>query len=544
MAEQPTPRDAAGASPLRVGVLLDSPRQPRWVCRILERIAASSCASLVLAVIGGPPPERDAGGLLYRGYMKFDRWCADRAPDAFEPREVAPLLEGSARLTVGPTGFSDQLAQRIREYRLDVALDFSGLRLPDRAAKIARYGIWWHDHGDARLRRRGPAGVWEVLGGEPVTASMLLASDGDDERILHDSFATTHPISVKASRNNYYWKSTGFALRKLRDLSIDGAVGGRSLSDGRATPAPGDYRTPTNLEMTRFLLRTARNGLRNRVRRSLAFDQWALAWGTGDDDGGPITDPRKLQRLLPPKDRDWADPFPVQHGEEFFVFIEEYPYGTRKGFLSVMRVDARGSWQPPQPVLEEPHHLSYPFVFRWRGEWYMIPESAHGGRVAAYRATSFPFGWEPCELLLRDVRAVDPTLLERNGTWWMFVNIPAEGARFTDELHLFHADGPLGPWTPHRRNPVKSDVRSARPAGRIFERGAKLYRPAQDSSVRPGYGITLNVIDRLDRGEYAEHEEAKILPGWDRSVVSTHTLNHAGRLTMSDWRVRRRRYGE
>ena len=34
--------------------------------------------------------------------------------------------------------------------------------------------------------------------------------------------------------------------------------------------------------------------------------------------------------------------------------------------------------------------------------------------------------------------------------------------------HVFHADSPFGPFTPHRRNPVKSDVRSARPAGKLF----------------------------------------------------------------------------
>src|SRR5207253_8229013 len=48
-----------------------------------------------------------------------------------------------------------------------------------------------------------------------------------------------------------------------------------------------------------------------------------------------------------------------------------------------------------------------------------------------------------------------------------------------DELHLFHAERLTGDWQPHPRNPVKSDARSARPAGSLFVRDGALYRPAQ-----------------------------------------------------------------
>ena len=50
----------------------------------------------------------------------------------------------------------------------------------------------------------------------------------------------------------------------------------------------------------------------------------------------------------------------------------------------------------------------------------------------------------------------------------MFVNVGIEGGEAHDELHLYSAPGILGPWKPHPRNPVKSDVRSARPAGRVY----------------------------------------------------------------------------
>ena len=116
----------------------------------------------------------------------------------------------------------------------------------------------------------------------------------------------------------------------------------------------------------------------------------------------------------------------------------------------------------------------------------------------------------------------------------MFASMAVGGALEWDELHLFHADSPLGPWRPHRRNPVKSDVRSSRPAGSLFEWQGSLCRPAQDCSRRYGYAISVNRILRIDTEEYREVEVSRILPGWDDSVLGVHTLNMIDGLTMMD----------
>jgi hypothetical protein len=101
----------------------------------------------------------------------------------------------------------------------------------------------------------------------------------------------------------------------------------------------------------------------------------------------------------------------------------------------------------------------------------------------------------------------------------------------------------VGPWTPHRQNPIKSDVRSARPAGRIFERRGQFYRPAQDCSARYGYAVSINHILQLNPDTYQEAEVDKILPDWGPNVVGVHTLNQAGSVTVIDCLVRRRRFG-
>jgi hypothetical protein len=157
-----------------------------------------------------------------------------------------------------------------------------------------------------------------------------------------------------------------------------------------------------------------------------------------------------------------------------------------------------------------------------------------------YRSTSFPFEWELQKVLMADVRAKDATLAEINGKWWMFVSI-AENS-IPDELYVFYAETPLGPWTPHKRNPVKSDVRGSRPAGNLFQWNGSVYRPAQDSSGRYGYAISINRIVQLDEDVFREEEVSKILPDWNKRLLGTHTLSIANDLTIVDCLRKRARW--
>ncbi|MFQ5904395.1 MAG: hypothetical protein ACE5JO_11970, partial [Candidatus Binatia bacterium] len=105
----------------------------------------------------------------------------------------------------------------------------------------------------------------------------------------------------------------------------------------------------------------------------------------------------------------------------------------------------------------------------------------------------------------------------------------------SDELFLFCSDNPLSnKWRGHQQNPVISDVRRSRPGGRVFEYNGALYRPSQDCSRRPGYGLKINQILALNEAEYKETEVSSIERDWDKSVIGVHTLAHENKLTMVD----------
>ena len=110
-----------------------------------------------------------------------------------------------------------------------------------------------------------------------------------------------------------------------------------------------------------------------------------------------------------------------------------------------------------------------------------------------------------------------------------------------DELHIYLADTPLGPWRPHPRNPQTSDARGSRPAGRIFSLDGAWYRPAQDCSRRYGYAMTIHRIVTLTEDRYVEEVAGRIEPTWARGLLGTHTFNHVDGMTLVDgerWRPR------
>jgi hypothetical protein len=232
--------------------------------------------------------------------------------------------------------------------------------------------------------------------------------------------------------------------------------------------------------------------------------------------------------------RFYADPFPLEHGGQSYVFLEDLDHRSNKAVISVVRFDAHGPVGPAEPVLEEPWHLSYPFVFAHDGQVWMIPESSANRSIALYRAESFPYRWVKEATLVADIEASDATLVQHNGLFWMFAATRDGGGSWSDTLSLFSAPALHGPWQPHPGNPVLVDQASARPAGAIITRHGKLWRPVQDCAAGYGTGIGLAEITRLDREGFAQtvHAVLRADPAWPGRRL--HTLNRAGRLECID----------
>jgi hypothetical protein len=138
---------------------------------------------------------------------------------------------------------------------------------------------------------------------------------------------------------------------------------------------------------------------------------------------------------------------------------------------------------------------------------------------------------------MEDVAAVDSTLVQYSGKWWLFAaGIVEDITSPNDGLYLYFADSPLGPWTAHPKNPIVSDARRARPAGRLYFENGVLIRPGQDCANGYGYAIQLNQVDVLSETDYRETPLSRITPNWIPGCLGTHTINQTEKLRVMDAR--------
>jgi hypothetical protein len=267
------------------------------------------------------------------------------------------------------------------------------------------------------------------------------------------------------------------------------------------------------------------------------FEQWIILLSSGGKRW------RDFSPVFPPKDRIWADPFLWEQDGKFFVFYEEQFLSTLRGRISCMALNEAMQIESNFPVLERPYHLSYPFLFEYNSQLYMLPESKESRQIELYRCRRFPHEWDFEQVLMANVDAVDSTLLAFDGKWWLFTTLPSANGSSWEELHLFFADSPLSTaWTPHPQNPIVQDVHNARSAGRIFTSEGQLIRPAQDCSVLYGYATNFNRILKLDETQYAETRVAAFRPQFFSKYYATHTWNESGKLRVIDaqmWRKKR-----
>ena len=199
-----------------------------------------------------------------------------------------------------------------------------------------------------------------------------------------------------------------------------------------------------------------------------------------------------------------ADPFLFHTNDTWYLFAEVWNIDTAQGDIALATSSDGVEWEYRGVVLDEPFHLSYPCVFAWNDNIYMVPESYRTGTIRLYRADPFPDNWVHVVDLVNGVY-VDSTPFYHAGRWWMFA-----GVRSNLDLHLFWSDDLYSGWQEHPRSPViRGDGRRARPGGRTFvDDDGRLIRIAQDCLPTYGNQVRAFEVTELTTDTYAERELA------------------------------------
>lgn len=273
-------------------------------------------------------------------------------------------------------------------------------------------------------------------------------------------------------------------MGSLRDSADEQAT---AATDEQATTATdGQTTTATDGQAT-----TATDGLSFRPHDGVDNPVLTAAAVTDFDDPHFVADPFLLE------DRDGT----------LHLFFEVY-HDSRTPTAAIghaTSADAGHSWSYDRIVLEEPLHLSFPYVFRHAGDYYMLPDKwgeSTVGTIDLYRAASFPGDWRQVATLVDpDEPLHDCVTVRWDGRWWA---IAGDGRN----LQVFSSERLVGDdWLPHPDNPVVTDrPRAARPGGRplVGQEGIVLF--LQDCLAQYGDSVRAVRIETLTETDYEDEE--------------------------------------
>ena len=261
------------------------------------------------------------------------------------------------------------------------------------------------------------------------------------------------------------------------------------------------------------------------IERGIPFEKQIDEWSIGIYEGqSPLKlapSPNVNNPVLTAKDvtdteaEFLADPFMIMKDSTWYLFFELFNTRTKQGDIACATSVNGFDWIYKKIVLDEPFHLSYPYVFEYEGEYYLIPESCNSYSIRLYKAIDFPTQWSFCGILLSG-RFFDSSIFYHNGLWWLFTTDR------NDVLRLFYADKLIGSFTEHPKSPlIIGNEHIARPGGRVITFESRILRFAQDDYLTYGNRLRAFEVTTLTTVNYEEKEVTDMFPlqatgnGWN-----------------------------
>ncbi len=232
----------------------------------------------------------------------------------------------------------------------------------------------------------------------------------------------------------------------------------------------------------------------------------------------------------------YGDPFFIRSEDgKIDIIMEVLQFEGDYGRLALLTLDEEFRISKFKILLDTKSHLSYPFVFKEDGRYFLFPESSKNGRLSCYE-------FDPVAerlIFLRDVLEfplLDSTIIKKSGMYWVFGVLTDDNAGY--EEHVFYSDNLLGPYKGHPANPVKRGLDGTRSAGSFIEVDGAIYRPAQNCEKEYGDSITIYKINELNDKRVSEEPYMNIEINRSNrhndGMFKIHTINYMNDLILVD----------
>lgn len=493
---------------MRIGVIIDHGALRKWQADALLKLA-DDAQFLVYDCTNAPPAPRKLRHAPYYALnllsLRSRQTARVRIPDRLT---IIDRTRFECEIDGAWQKLPQVLLDRIEADRPDLLVKFGMglLRVPPNL----RLPILSYHHGDPRAFRGRPAGFYELLTGR--------ASVGQVVQILSDRLDAGEVVAFGETKAEAYsWRRTMVdaycASPLLLPVAVRNVLAGNRIAMDRAGK---NYRLPSALTVLRFVAGRAAAAVKRMAYGVCVEKVWEVAEAPmpGDADlPADFPDQSQWQKVDRPRGyRFLADPFPHPDGG---LLVEGLRSSTGRG--EILHIDSAGG----RVLLNGKVHYSYPASICIGGTRYLVPEVSEWSLPLLFRLSgdaAEPLG----ELKVAGrPRLIDPTLVERGGTIFLFANDASEG---DGVLRLWIGDRVEGEFAEHPASPILISPAGARMGGAIFERGGALFRTGQDFRRHYGDGLLLFQIEELSRNAYRERAVGELRFSDRRGP---HTLNFA-----------------
>ena len=231
----------------------------------------------------------------------------------------------------------------------------------------------------------------------------------------------------------------------------------------------------------------------------LRIETWNIAYrrkanNTFQDTNEPFT-------VIPNGYKGWyADPFLFDYQGDTYLFAEFFSYQLGRGVISVAKYDSiNNCFGNFREIIRECYHLSYPVVFEYNNQIYMMPECAESQGLFFYRAVEFPSKWEKTSVLDHAMKLADTTPFQIDGDLYALTLKQGEHSS-NGELILMKYNGSVF----QTLKSITDEMLVARPGGNMMNLKDSLIRVSQDCEGDYGKAVNFIIVNDL-LGNY--HEE-------------------------------------
>lgn len=233
----------------------------------------------------------------------------------------------------------------------------------------------------------------------------------------------------------------------------------------------------------------------------------------------------------------YADPFLFDYQGETYLFAEYLNYRHGRGTIAYAKYDkVTNTFSDFKEIIFENYHLSYPLVFSFNDEIYMMPEANESNSLYIYKAIDFPDKWEKYAIVAENVRLVDTSPFWHDNELFL---LSKENETPQAPMVLLKVD--TNNWSVANKKVITDDVCISRPGGNAFLIDNRFYIPTQD--CKDDYGAALNFLSFTVNSnlEFNYTVEKKITPDMlsisgIEKIVGIHTYNYSNDLEVIDFK--------